>query len=76
MYIKYIKIRRNIIIDDYIVYILLGIGLVAVLGIIVFLFNKVTPSNTPANLSKFYLRILGTAIVAAVVTFILLGLFI
>lgn len=38
---------------DYIVYILLGIGLVAVLGIIVFLFNKVTPSNTQQICQNF-----------------------
>ena len=55
-------------------YILLGVGLVAALGIILFVFNKVTPSNTPKNLSKFYSRTLWTAIGAAVITFILLGL--
>ena len=60
----------------YMDYILLGIGLVAVLGIIAFLFIKLTPSSIPKNLSKFYFRILGTAIIAAVVTFILVSLFI
>ena len=55
-------------------WIILGIGLVAALGIIAFLFNKLTPNNIPKNLLEFYFRIVAIAIGAAIITFILLGL--
>ena len=43
-------------------YILLGIALLAVLGIIAFLFIKLTPHLIPKNLSGFFFGILWTAI--------------
>ena len=43
-------------------YIVLGIAFLATLGIILFLFKKLTPDNTPQNLSGFFFGILKLAI--------------
>lgn len=55
-------------------WIILGIGLVVVLGIIAFLFTKLTPNNIPKSLSGFYFRIVAIAVGAAVLAFTILGL--
>lgn len=50
-------------------YILLGIALLATLGLIAFLFVKLTPHIIPKNLSGFFFGTLWTAIGITLVIF-------